>query len=264
MVEHEENKRARRKDIRPGDHYNILLATRGELLHTWLLGPDKYVWYSTTKDWKEGSESGFTVWLESLCLDGLSIPPPRASYMMKCKNSLIGKHFKSLQQLAIFGLHNFCPSTLFEVWKATGELGAQLYIPEFRNMNLYLSDLEILIGNFLDAWAEFDPRRIITKAKLHVLVHLPDNIRRFGPAVIFATEVFECYNAIFPVTLHSHLAVWSDSSICGYFKGHISLVAKDKKTRKRPVLHWDDVTTMPNSTPAIPTIILQILSLSDP
>jgi hypothetical protein len=49
----------------------------------------------------------------------------------------------------------------------------------------------------LDLWGLIDPARILTKYKLHVLSHLPDDIRRFGPAILFATEGFECWNAIF-------------------------------------------------------------------
>lgn len=42
-----------------------------------------------------------------------------------------------------------------------------------------------------------DPTRIINKAKLHILTHLPDDIRRLGPSIRFSTEIFECYNAVF-------------------------------------------------------------------
>ncbi|THU88265.1 hypothetical protein K435DRAFT_917526 [Dendrothele bispora CBS 962.96] len=155
------------------------------------------VWHSTSHGWNSDYESIFAVRLQSSCLDGLTIPPPRAEYMMKYKNSLIGKHFKSLQQLAVFHLHGLCSSQLLNLWKATGELGAYLWMPEIRNLDIYLADLQILIDNLLDAWADVDSRRIITKIKLHVLTHLPEDIRRFGPAVIFATEVFECFNAVF-------------------------------------------------------------------
>ncbi|KAJ3884926.1 hypothetical protein GG344DRAFT_83339 [Lentinula edodes] len=34
------------------------------------------------------------------------------------------------------------------------------------------------------------------KPKFHILVHLPAHIRRFGPAILFAMEGFESYNAI--------------------------------------------------------------------
>jgi hypothetical protein len=59
------------------------------------------------------------------------------------------------------------------------------------------ADLQILIDNILDAFAAIDPSKILIKLKLHVLEHIPDDIRRRGPAVRFSTEVFECFNAIF-------------------------------------------------------------------
>ncbi|KAF5352908.1 hypothetical protein D9758_007948 [Tetrapyrgos nigripes] len=205
-------------------HYNILLKTPGvdphqdtpgEMLHTYLLGNDKYVWHNTSRDWNKDNELTFAIRLQSSCLHGLSIPPPRASYMVQYKNSLIGKHFKALQQLAVFHLRDLCSDELFQLWKATGELGAFLWMPEIRNMDLYLSDLRILIDNVLDVWAKVDPRRIITKIKLHVLPHLPEDIRRFGPSVIFATEIYECFNAVFRLCsiLSNHLAPSRDIAV---------------------------------------------------
>lgn len=39
--------------------------------------------------------------------------------------------------------------------------------------------------------------KIISKIKLHLLTHIPDDIRDYGPLVGEATEVFECFNAVF-------------------------------------------------------------------
>ena len=55
----------------------------------------------------------------------------------------------------------------------------------------------MLIDNLLDVYAVIDPARILTKMKLHVLTHLPEDIARFGPAIRFQTEIFECFNAVF-------------------------------------------------------------------
>ncbi|KAJ6609282.1 hypothetical protein B0H10DRAFT_1954712 [Mycena sp. CBHHK59/15] len=59
------------------------------------------------------------------------------------------------------------------------------------------ADLQICINNVLDIWGLIDPAWIVTKYKLYVLPHLPDDIRRFGPSILFQTEVFECWNGIF-------------------------------------------------------------------
>lgn len=34
------------------------------------------------------------------------------------------------------------------------------------------------------------------KPKFYIILHLPDHIRRFGPAALFATEAFESFNAL--------------------------------------------------------------------
>ena len=55
----------------------------------------------------------------------------------------------------------------------------------------------VLVGNVLDAFDNVTPTKIIDKIKLHLLTHLPENIRRFGPAIRCSTEVFEYFNGIF-------------------------------------------------------------------
>ncbi|KAJ7477826.1 hypothetical protein B0H11DRAFT_1726278 [Mycena galericulata] len=186
--------------------------TPGEILHTYLLGNDKYVWHDTTKTWDDSKADIFASRLQGSSIDGLSIPPPRPRYVVQYKNSLIGKHFKMLQQLGVFHLHGLCTPLLFELWKATGVLGAYLWFPEIKN---FPADLEVLINNVLDIWGLIDPNRIFVKGKLHVLTHLVEDIRRFGPAVLYATEIFECWNAIFRLCsiLSNHLSPSRDIAV---------------------------------------------------
>ncbi|KAH9912209.1 uncharacterized protein B0H18DRAFT_942872 [Fomitopsis serialis] len=196
-----------RDRLRPGDHYNVLLGlpgveihfdTPGEILHTYLLGQEKYVWHKTTSPWDKKKDELFAARLRGSSVDGLTLPPLRAEYLLQYKNSLVGKHFKALQQVGVFHLHDdLCSDIIRELWKATGELGAMLWYNKIRKMDEYLADLEILIANVLDIWVLIDPNRILTKNKLHVLAHLIANIPRFGPAILYSTEVFECWNAIF-------------------------------------------------------------------
>ncbi|KAK6984270.1 hypothetical protein R3P38DRAFT_3332859 [Favolaschia claudopus] len=154
-----------------------------EILHTCtvLLGDDKYIWHETHEQY----------------------------------NGLTGKHFKILQQLGIFHLHNdLCGDNLFNLWKAAGELGALLWFPEICNQAQYLADLQICIDNLLDLWVLADPARIMTY-KLNVVSHLPDDIRRFGPAILFATEGVECWNTIFRLCsiLSNHQAPSHDIAV---------------------------------------------------
>ncbi|KAJ6566807.1 hypothetical protein B0H19DRAFT_940681 [Mycena capillaripes] len=193
--------------LRPGDHYNILLSIKGldphqdspcEILHTILLGDDKYVWHETNTKWDKAKGEAFAVRLQSSSTNGLNLASIRGRYMVKYKNALIGKHFKILQQLGIFHLHDdLCSPYVFDLWRASGELGALLWFPVIRNMRQYLADIQICIDNVLDIWGLIDPARIVTKFKLHVLPHIPDDVRRFGPLILSATEGFECWNKIF-------------------------------------------------------------------
>jgi hypothetical protein len=109
-----------------------------ELLHTWLLGNSKYIWHATNTNWDSKSEELFATRLQASDLHGLTTPPPRARYLLRYKNSLIGKHFKILGQLAVFHLHDLCSDLLLELWKASGELGAFLWFPEIHNLEEYL------------------------------------------------------------------------------------------------------------------------------
>ncbi|KAJ7792622.1 hypothetical protein B0H14DRAFT_3094163 [Mycena olivaceomarginata] len=172
------------------------------ILHTILLGEDKYVWHETSKVWNDEQGALFAARLQSSSIDGLSLPPLRSHYMVQYKKSLIGKHYKALQQLAVFQLdETLCSPALLELWKANGVLGALLWYPEIKDMDQYLVS-ELLISPlqlamFLDHWAIVDPTRITQKYKLHVLPHIPEAVRRFGPSILFQTEIFECWNSVF-------------------------------------------------------------------
>jgi hypothetical protein len=67
----------------------------------------------------------------------------------------------------------------------------------------------------LDIWGLLDPNRILQKPKLHLLEHLIEDIRRFGPATLFATETFESYNSVFRLcsVLSNHQAPSRDISL---------------------------------------------------
>ncbi|KAJ6613083.1 hypothetical protein B0H10DRAFT_1806157, partial [Mycena sp. CBHHK59/15] len=112
--------------------------------------------------------------LSASSIDSLSIPPPRLHYIVKYNNSLIGKHFKMLQQLRVFYVHGQYPPPplLFNLWKATEELRALLWFPEIKNMDDYLADIKVLVDNGLDLWGLIDPQCIIVKGKLHTFLKI--------------------------------------------------------------------------------------------
>ncbi|KAI5888159.1 uncharacterized protein SCHCODRAFT_02691594 [Schizophyllum commune H4-8] len=198
-------------DQQPGDKMNPLLDIAGldpsqdtpvEILHTVLLGVVKYAWYMMHTSWKEDERNLFVARLQSTDLGGLSIPSIRAGYMMQYRNNLIGKDFKTIMQTAPFHVHGISEATSkhadrFPMLKAIGELGALLWAHTIDDMDQFLGDIEILTANVLDSFDMVDCKKITTKIKLHLLPHLVQDIRRFGPAIRNSTEVFECFNAVF-------------------------------------------------------------------
>ncbi|THU88819.1 hypothetical protein K435DRAFT_729596 [Dendrothele bispora CBS 962.96] len=208
----------------PGDKMNPLLDIAGldpnrdtpiEILHTILLGIVKYTWLMFHSKLSNDSQRHlFVSRLQSTDTNGLTIPPLRAAYMMQYRNGLIGKHFKALMQTMVFHVHDLVTPAEFEVIKAVGELGAMLWVPEINDMNQYTKDLEVRIGNVLDAFAAVDPNKITVKIKLHLLSHLTSDCRRYGPAIHNSTEIFECFNAVFRMCsiLSNHQAPSRDIS----------------------------------------------------
>ncbi|KAJ7902860.1 hypothetical protein B0H14DRAFT_2329467 [Mycena olivaceomarginata] len=194
-------------EAQPGEKMNPLLDICGldpsqdtpvELLHTILLGVIKYIWHHLNTDqWSDKDRHLLAIRMQSTDLTGLTVPPVRAGYMIQYKNNLIGKHFKTLMQILAFHVHDISTPDQFTMIKAAGELGARLWIPEIDDMTEYLEDLKIAIGNLLDAFDKVDPLRILAKIKLHLLVHIPDDIRRFGPLIRWATEIYESHNTVF-------------------------------------------------------------------
>ncbi|KZT20093.1 hypothetical protein NEOLEDRAFT_1076404 [Neolentinus lepideus HHB14362 ss-1] len=178
--------------------FDINRDTPVEVLHTILLGVVKYSWHMMhSSALQEKDYNTFFLRLQSSSVDGLSIPPIRASYLQQYRNSLIGKQFKQIMQTTVFHIQDLVDEAHFKLWKAVGLLGALLWYPEIADLEEYLKDLRVAIANVLDTFASIDPAKMWKKIKLHLLEHIPDDIRRFGPIIGRSTEIFECFNAIF-------------------------------------------------------------------
>ncbi|KAJ2920938.1 hypothetical protein H1R20_g16157, partial [Candolleomyces eurysporus] len=176
---------------------DITQDTPVEILHTVLLGVVKYSWHGTHTTWKDVEKSLYAARLQSTNTKGLSIPAIRAGYIMQYANSLIGRQLKILVQTNAFHVHDLVTEDQYQLIKATGVLAALLWVPEIRDMDEYLNDVDIAVANVLDSAALIDPSKIIAKVKYHILTHAVEDIRRFGPLIGVATESYESFNIIF-------------------------------------------------------------------
>ncbi|KAJ7343854.1 hypothetical protein DFH08DRAFT_915038 [Mycena albidolilacea] len=176
-----------------------------ELLHTILLGAVKYIWHISHTPWSTEKKKTYSIRLQATSTEGLSIHAIRANYIMQYARSLIGRQFKTIIQTT---------RLQFTVWKAVGELSALLWVPEILDLTQYWNDLKIAVANVLDAVAQIDPSKIMTKIKYHLLTHFNFNIE-LGPLITMATEIFKSFNAVFRYcSIYSnHLAPSRDIAI---------------------------------------------------
>ncbi|KAF8607876.1 hypothetical protein BDV93DRAFT_487814 [Ceratobasidium sp. AG-I] len=180
------------------DGVDIHQDTPTEILHTVLLGVVKYFWaQSLFIIKKEHHMDTFQTRLRSINSAGLGIPPILADYMCDYSGSLIGKHFKTLAQIMPFAIQDLVPSSVQAAWLLIGRLVVLLWVTEIHALEIYLTELKDVIDKFLVTTALCSPSILLEKPKFHFLVHLPRFITRFGPAVLFSTERYESYHAIF-------------------------------------------------------------------
>ncbi|PLW46488.1 hypothetical protein PCASD_06291 [Puccinia coronata f. sp. avenae] len=72
---------------------------------------------------------------------------------------------------------------------------ALIFQTRISNMDSYINELTLHINQFICLIIKSNAQWV-NKAKLHMLLHLPQSIRRFGPASLFSTEKFESYNGV--------------------------------------------------------------------
>ena len=149
-----------------------------------------------------------------------------AEATIKHLNTLNGKQVRILAQLMPFALAPLCErgsglQDLLDAWMAYGQFSKLIYIEYIADRNTYqvgilakawvrvLMDadeeshascnqveLRSAITRLWFAMAKLDPLRLTRRLKLHLLVHLSDQVKDYGPLKNIATERYESYNAI--------------------------------------------------------------------
>ncbi|KAJ3966306.1 hypothetical protein EV361DRAFT_809262 [Lentinula raphanica] len=166
-----------------------------EILHVVLLGFVKYYWRDALTRLSDADKTKLTHRLSSLDVSALGISALSGETYVKYGRSLTGASFRVIAQVAPFVLYDLLPKPCYESWLALSALIPLVWQPVIEDLETYLSTLEQAIKRFLHSAAAWTPRWF-NKPKFHILIHLPMHIRRFGPAILYATEGFESFNAV--------------------------------------------------------------------
>ncbi|KAL1755500.1 hypothetical protein FB107DRAFT_290833 [Schizophyllum commune] len=176
-----------------------------EILHVILLGVVKYFWRDIISRLKAPEKDILKARLNSFDTSALDIPPLSGETLVTYAGSLVGRDFRAIAQVAPFVLHDLgLDDNIVRVWMALSKVVPLVWQPEIDDMEQYIPRLSRAIKYLLDCTCQFDAQWF-NKPKFHMLIHLPEHIRRFGPAMLFATEGFESFNAIIRArSIHSN------------------------------------------------------------
>ncbi|KAJ4481358.1 hypothetical protein C8R41DRAFT_922309 [Lentinula lateritia] len=166
-----------------------------EILHVILLGFVKYYWRDVIARLSDPQKEILTNRLASVDVSSMGLAQLAGETLVKYAQSLTGRDFRAIAQVAPFVLYDLIPKECYEAWLSLSALIPLVWQPVINHLDEYLVTLELAIDRFLDCAANWTPRWF-NKPKFHIIKHLPMHIRRFGPAILYATEGFESFNAI--------------------------------------------------------------------
>ncbi|KAJ7688026.1 hypothetical protein B0H17DRAFT_938745 [Mycena rosella] len=168
-----------------------------EILHVILLGFVKYLWRDLVQNQIKNAEQKalLVTRLNSFDVTGLGISPLAGHTLVQYSGSLTGRDFRAIAQVAPFFAYDLVSEDCLATWVALSKLVPLIWQPSIKDIDVHVALLTAEINHFLTCAARWTTRWF-NKPKFHILLHLPEHIRRFGPAILFATEAFESFNAI--------------------------------------------------------------------
>ncbi|KAF9559655.1 hypothetical protein CPC08DRAFT_595059, partial [Agrocybe pediades] len=168
-----------------------------EILHVVLLGFVKYFWRDLVKNRlsTDKDKNLLITRLNDCDVSGLGIPTLAGKTLVQHAGSLTGRDFRAISQVAPFVIRGLVSDDIYEAWVSLSTLVPLIWQPVITNVTNYMASLRAEIHNFLLKTARWSTSWF-NKAKFHIITHLPGHVYRFGPAILFATEAFESFNAV--------------------------------------------------------------------
>ncbi|PBK90657.1 hypothetical protein ARMGADRAFT_866159, partial [Armillaria gallica] len=169
-----------------------------EILHVILLGFLKYMWCDVVQNQLKGNKIKLELLekrLSAFDTSTLGIDPLKGHTLVTYCGSLTGRDFRTIAQVTLFVIYDLVGQDCYDTWLSLSKLVPLIWQPEIANIDTYTTLLEHEINIFLVRVAKWTCQWF-NKPKFHIFLHLPAHIRRFGPAILFATEAFESFNTV--------------------------------------------------------------------
>ncbi|KAI9620780.1 hypothetical protein H4Q26_013450 [Puccinia striiformis f. sp. tritici PST-130] len=169
----------------------------------------------------DAAKKEIIAWLHSFDCNGVNIDLMKPKYLIQHILSIVGWDFKVILQAAPFVFFGLMTPEQKSIWLALCKLTPFIFQTEISDMAAYQVQLHLHIDHFLAHLIKASAQWV-NKPKIHMLRHLGHSILRFGPAVIFSTKKFECFNGVLrQSSIHSNkqapgrdIAVAFDSHAC--------------------------------------------------
>jgi hypothetical protein len=171
------------------------IDTPVEILHVFLLGIVKYLVTDFMSKQQPTTLAEIEARWSSFNTDTLNTPAIQPRYMIQHYRSFVGKDYCIVLQAAPFVFFPFMNKLQKELWISLCYVGSLIFQTRIPELNQYLEELNIATRSLMYYLAKMNARWV-NKPKIHMLLHLPESIRQFGPPCLFATEKFESYNGV--------------------------------------------------------------------
>eukprot|EP00731_Ephydatia_muelleri_P009853 Em0005g439a len=166
-------------------------STPIESLHTLGLGPYKYLLREKMEQLSEKQRKEVVARIAALPSSGLT--GGISSDISRHYKSFVGRDFKFLAQIAMFIFSPYLSEAEIEVWLALSMVFKMVYCDEFEPQKIELyRDVCHRFARAIDCYSVTWRKKL----KIHLILHLPDSMLRFGPASSFNTERCESYNSV--------------------------------------------------------------------
>ncbi|KAI9327614.1 hypothetical protein BDR26DRAFT_952563 [Obelidium mucronatum] len=171
-----------------------------EILHTVLLGVVKYSTLVTIGNLSAQEKQKLKANIEGVSQLGFA-KTIQGHGMVHYVGSCNGKDFRTFVQLAPFVLSSVVGNIELDLWIALSNLTAHLYASEIGDIESYILQLNQYLDQFILHASKLHSSKLshystILKPKFHLLRHIPEFVRRFGPPRLYATEAFESFNKL--------------------------------------------------------------------